>query len=190
MAVSAYRPGNPHGLPGGAELREDAMNVELKPRRDLFPVPAPANDNAERRRESEPRRRAVIYKPAKSVMTSGRAGTKRWLLEFEPQSAPFIEPLMGWTGSTDPMAQMRLTFPSREAAVAYAQRHGLDYEVREPTEWVKAQVRANNSQPQPTPLWSVELLPDFNNLLLDVGRLGLFPIWPPERICAERGMRD
>ena len=109
-------------------MREDAMNVELKPRRDLFPVPAPApdNDNAERRRESEPRRRAVIYKPAKSAMTSGRAGTKRWLLEFEPQSAPFIEPLMGWTCSTDPLAQVRLTFPNREAAVAYAQRHGLD----------------------------------------------------------------
>src|SRR5438270_887387 len=150
------------------------MNVELKPRRDLFPVPAPApaNDNAERRRESEPRRRAVIYKPAKSAMTSGRAGTKRWLLEFEPQSAPFIEPLMGWTGSTDPLPQVRLTFPSREAAVAYAQRHRLDYEVRKPTESVNAQVRANNPQAQPMPLSSVELLPDFNNLLLDVGTTG------------------
>ena len=122
------------------------MNIELKPRRDLFPLPAPApaNDNAERWRASLPRRHVVIYQPAKSAMTSGRVGTNRWLLEYEPQSAPFIEPLMGWTGSADLMAQMRLTFPSREAAVAYAQRHGLDYEVREPTEWVKAQVRANN----------------------------------------------
>ena len=48
-------------------------------------------------------------------MTSGRAG---WLLEFEPHSAPFIEPPMGWTGSTDPMAHMTLSFASREAAVA------------------------------------------------------------------------
>ena len=55
------------------------MNIELKPRMTPFsiPTPASANDNAERRRESEPRRRAVIYKPAKSVTTSGRAGTKR-----------------------------------------------------------------------------------------------------------------
>src|SRR5438270_3857289 len=108
------------------------MNVEVRPRRDLFPVPAPApaNDNAERRRESEPRRRALIYKPAKSAMTSGRAATKRWLLEFEPQSAPFIEPLMGWTGSTDPLAHVRLRFPTREAAVAYAERLSFDYEVR------------------------------------------------------------
>ena len=79
---------------------------------------------------------------------------------------------MGWTGSTDPMGQVRLTFPSREAAVAYAQRHCLDYEVRKQTESVKAQVRANNPQAQPMPLSSVELLPDFNNLLLDVGTTG------------------
>src|SRR5689334_14368578 len=75
----------------------------------------PANDNAERWKEPAPlRRRVVIYKPAKSAMTSGRAGTKQWLLEYEPQSAPFIEPLMGWTGSTDPTAHM-LSF-RREAA--------------------------------------------------------------------------
>jgi hypothetical protein len=48
------------------------MNVELKPRVDFFPAPArsPANDNAERWKEPEPqRRRAVIYKPAKSAMS-------------------------------------------------------------------------------------------------------------------------
>ena len=115
------------------------MNVELKPRTTSFSLlaPAPANDNAERRSEvGQPRRRAIIYRPGKSAMTSGRAGTKRWVLEFEPQSALFIEPLMGWTGSTDPMAHLRLTFPDREAAIAYAQRHGLDYEIRERQERV------------------------------------------------------
>jgi hypothetical protein len=146
------------GCLGGAELREDAMNIELKPRRDLFPVPAlaPANDNAERWRASLPRRHVVIYQPAKSAMTSGRAATKRWLLEYEPQSAPFIEPLMGWTGSADPMAQMRLTFPSREAAVAYAERQGLDYEVRESTGSGEVRVGAAKPQSQPMPLWPIE----------------------------------
>ena len=80
---------------------------------------------------------------------------------------------MGWTGSTDPMGQVRLTFSSREAAVAYAQRYGLDYEVREATGSVKRQVTADNPQPQPMPLCSVELLPDFNNLLLDGGTTGV-----------------
>jgi hypothetical protein len=137
------------------------MNLELKPRIDLFPAraPTPANDNAERWREPalQPRR-VVIYKPAKSAMTSGRAGTKQWLLEYEPQSAPFIEPLMGWTGSTDPIAHMRLSFPSREAAVAYAERQGLEYEVREPAKPMKAQVADTKAQPQPQPmaLWPIE----------------------------------
>ena len=39
---------------------------------------------------------------------------------------------MGWTGSSDPLAHMQLGFGSREAAVAYADRQGLEYEVREP----------------------------------------------------------
>ena len=77
---------------------------------------------------------AVIYRPAKSVMTSGRAGLRRWTLEFKPRSPPFIEPLMGWTGGTDPLAQVRLSFPSREAAAAFAGRHGLRFTVCEPHE--------------------------------------------------------
>jgi len=37
---------------------------------------------------------------------------------------------MGWTGHDDTLAQVELSFPSREAAVAYAQRNGLQYVVR------------------------------------------------------------
>jgi ETC complex I subunit conserved region len=114
---------------------EDAMNIELKPRIEPFMVPTvlAANDNPLLRPQSPPQRQvAVIYRPAKSAMTSGRAGTKRWLLEFAPQSPPFIEPLMGWTGSTDPLSSVRLSFPNPEAAVAYAQRQGWDCEVRDP----------------------------------------------------------
>jgi ETC complex I subunit conserved region len=148
------------------------MNIELKPRIDLFsaPAPAPANDNAERWRGPAPqRRRVVIYKPAKSAMTSGRAGTKQWLLEYERQSAPFIEPLMGWTGSTDPMAHMRLTFPTREAAVAYAKRQDLEYEVREAGQSKKPDVSAAKSQAQPQrmALWPIEVpVCDWSDLLI------------------------
>ena len=136
------------------------MNVELKPRTISFSVPVrvPANDNAERKPEyPQAPRRAVIYKPARSAMTSGRAGTKRWLLEFEPQSAPSIEPLMGWTGNTDPMAHMTLRFPTREAAVAYAQRAGLDYEVRDVTKPIKSHVAAAKPLAQPMALWPIEM---------------------------------
>jgi hypothetical protein len=70
---------------------------------------------------------AVIYKPARSAMTSGNARTRDWKLRFEPRSRPLIEPLMGWTGSDDTLAQVELTFPSAAAAVAYARRQGLRY---------------------------------------------------------------
>jgi hypothetical protein len=40
---------------------------------------------------------------------------------------PVIEPLMGWTGGDDTLIQVKLTFPTREAAVAYAERQGLTF---------------------------------------------------------------
>ena len=75
---------------------------------------------------------ARIYKPAKTAMQSGKAQTRKWRLEFEPAEARFIEPLMGWTGSTDTSGQVRLSFESREEAVAFAEKHGIAYEVEEP----------------------------------------------------------
>jgi hypothetical protein len=77
---------------------------------------------------------ARIYKPAPSVMQSGRANTRRWVMEFEPQAPLFIEPLMGWTGSTDPLRQVRLTFPDKESAVRFAEREGYAFTVIEPRE--------------------------------------------------------
>jgi len=77
---------------------------------------------------------ARIYRPTRSVMQAGRANTKRWVLEFEPRSAPFIEPLMGWTGSADTLQQVRLTFASKERAIAFAERQGWSYAVSEPQE--------------------------------------------------------
>lgn len=75
---------------------------------------------------------ARIYRPAPSVMQSGRATAKSWVLEFEPMFAPTIDPLMGWTGSRDALQQVRLTFPTKEQAIAFAERQGWAYTVSEP----------------------------------------------------------
>lgn len=72
----------------------------------------------------------VIYKPVRSAMTSGKARTRQWKLRFERRSPQFIEPLMGWTGGEDTLTQVELTFPSAEAAVAYARRQGLQFIVQ------------------------------------------------------------
>jgi hypothetical protein len=78
--------------------------------------------------------RARIYQPPKNAMQSGKARTRMWLLEYEPQSARGIDPLMGWTSSADMLQQVQLEFDSREEAVAYATRNNLPYQVFEPHE--------------------------------------------------------
>ena len=75
---------------------------------------------------------ARIYRPAKTAMQSGLAGTMHWVLEYEPEAAREIDPLMGWTSSGDMKSQIRLSFDSMEAAIAYAKRNGLAYRLSEP----------------------------------------------------------
>lgn len=75
---------------------------------------------------------ARIFRPAKSAMQSGLANTRNWVLEFEPEAARQVEPLMGWTSSSDMRSQLRLEFDTKEEAIAYAERNGLPYTISEP----------------------------------------------------------
>lgn len=65
-------------------------------------------------------------------MQSGRAKTKDWILEFEPKDAKRPDPLMGWMGSSDTQGQVSLFFDTREEAVAYAKRRGIDFALEVP----------------------------------------------------------
>jgi len=75
---------------------------------------------------------ARIYKPAKTAMQSGDARTKNWVLDYEPEQPRRVEPLMGWTSSTDMRQQVRLRFVSKEDAIAYCEKNGIPYQVTEP----------------------------------------------------------
>ncbi|MDB5439790.1 MAG: complex subunit conserved region [Caulobacteraceae bacterium] len=75
---------------------------------------------------------ARIYRPAKNAMQSGKAGTREWVLEFAPASVRAPDPLMGWTQTTDMDGQVRLSFDSQEAAVAYAQHNAIPFRLAEP----------------------------------------------------------
>ncbi|HYC98333.1 ETC complex I subunit [Brevundimonas sp.] len=77
---------------------------------------------------------ARIYRPARNAMQSGKARSRDWRLEFEPASARTIDPLMGWTSSSDMKGQVRLDFDSKEEAIAYAERHGIPFRLQEPQE--------------------------------------------------------
>ena len=74
---------------------------------------------------------ARIYQPARSAMQAGQAKDD-WLLEYEPEKPREIEPLMGWTSSSDMRSQVKLRFDSRDEAIAYAERNGIAYRVEEP----------------------------------------------------------
>lgn len=76
--------------------------------------------------------RARIYKPARNAMQSGSAKSRDWVLEFVPASARDVDPLMGWTSSSDMQSQVRLRFSTKEAALEYAQAKGIDAQVTEP----------------------------------------------------------
>ena len=65
-------------------------------------------------------------------MQSGAATTKAWQLDYEPEQARVIEPLMGWTSSGDMKQQVTLRFDTQEDAIAYCERDGIAYQVLEP----------------------------------------------------------
>jgi hypothetical protein len=88
---------------------------------------------------------ARIYQQIKNAMQSGRARTGSWVLEYEPAEPKRPDPLTGWAGSGDTRGQIRLTFPTLEAATAYAEREGLTaHVVAGPERKLKLQAYADN----------------------------------------------
>src|SRR6185312_17500737 len=83
---------------------------------------------------------ARIFKPAKNAMQSGRAQTREWRLEYEPEQPQAIEPLMGWTSSGDMKQQLTLNFDTKEEAVAYCERKAIPYQLIEPKQSTYRQV--------------------------------------------------
>lgn len=75
---------------------------------------------------------AIIFQPAKTAMQSGRAKTEGWTLRYTPESAQFVEPLMGWVGSQDTIRQLKLSFDTKEEAIAYAEKNKIEYVLKEP----------------------------------------------------------
>jgi len=72
---------------------------------------------------------ARIVEADRKTTQSGKAGTGRWTLEFVRSQAQRPDPLTGWNGSGDTRTQLRLSFASKDDAIAYAVKHGLDYHV-------------------------------------------------------------
>ncbi len=88
---------------------------------------------------------ARISELERKTTQSGKANVGRWLLEFERAEPLRPDPLTGWNGSGDTRPQVRMTFDSKEDAIAYCQRNGLDYHlVPSPPVKLKLQAYADN----------------------------------------------
>lgn len=88
---------------------------------------------------------ARIYQRPKNAMQSGRARTDAWMLEYEPSEPQRPDPLTGWAGSGDTRGQIKLGFPTLEAATAYATREGIAFHViAAPERTLKLQAYADN----------------------------------------------
>jgi hypothetical protein len=88
---------------------------------------------------------ARIFQRPKNAMQSGKALIDDWILDFVPAKARRPDPLMGWAGGGDTTEQVQLKFPSKEAAVAYAEKYGIDAVVHEtPRRKLKLQAYADN----------------------------------------------
>lgn len=76
---------------------------------------------------------AIIYQPAKNAMQSGKAKTRMWHLEFVRNTPMTPDALMGWNTMAETVPQqLHLKFATKEEAIAYAEAHGITFEVREP----------------------------------------------------------
>lgn len=86
-----------------------------------------------------------IFQRPKNATQSGRARTDLWVLEYVAPDAVEADPLTGWNGRGDTQSQVKLTFPTLEAAQAYAEKKGLDYHVvPAPQGKLKLQAYADN----------------------------------------------
>lgn len=88
---------------------------------------------------------ARIIEIQRNATQSGKARSGRWLLEFERQQPQRPDPLTGWAGSGDTNTQVRLTFDTKDEALAYAQRKGLTVHlIPAPPVALKIQAYADN----------------------------------------------
>ncbi|XP_078155188.1 NADH-ubiquinone oxidoreductase-like protein [Carex rostrata] len=77
-------------------------------------------------------RKVMIYSPARTATQQGSGKVGKWKINFL-STQKWENPLMGWTSTGDPYANVgdaALCFQSAEAAKAFAEKHGWQYVVR------------------------------------------------------------
>ncbi|KAB2030301.1 hypothetical protein ERO13_D05G213900v2 [Gossypium hirsutum] len=82
--------------------------------------------------EQQLKRRVIIYSPARTASQQGSGKVGKWKINFL-STHKWDNPLMGWTSTGDPYANVGeagLEFDSEEAAKAFAEKYGWEYQVK------------------------------------------------------------
>lgn len=77
-------------------------------------------------------RRVIIYSPARTATQQGSGKVGKWKINFL-STQKWENPLMGWTSTGDPYANVGeagLSFDSEAAARAFTEKHGWEYVVK------------------------------------------------------------
>ena len=68
---------------------------------------------------------ARIIEVQRRTTQSGKARDGQWTLEIERQEPQRPDPLTGWSGSGDTNTQVRISFKTKDEALAYAKAKGF-----------------------------------------------------------------
>ncbi|XP_044475916.1 NADH dehydrogenase [ubiquinone] iron-sulfur protein 4, mitochondrial-like isoform X2 [Mangifera indica] len=82
--------------------------------------------------EQHLRRRVVIYSPARTATQQGSGKVGKWTINFL-STHKWENPLMGWTSTGDPYANVGeagLSFDNEDAAKAFCEKYGWEYVVK------------------------------------------------------------
>ncbi|KAG4302596.1 hypothetical protein PCK1_001180 [Pneumocystis canis] len=76
-------------------------------------------------------RRVRIYRSTRNPMQAGAQHPMIWKMDWEitPNGDRWTNPIMGWASSGDAMQAMYLSFPNRQSAIEFAERHAYVYTV-------------------------------------------------------------
>ena len=75
---------------------------------------------------------ARIFQRPKNAMQSGGGASDSWVLVYEPASYQRPNSQAGWAGSSNTNTQLRLTFATKEEAIAYAERENIAFTLEIP----------------------------------------------------------
>ncbi|CAI4226686.1 unnamed protein product [Auanema sp. JU1783] len=82
--------------------------------------------------EHQEERVARIFRPAREATQTPWNNTKAWRIELDNR-ARFENPLMGWSGTADPLSNvgMHMKFASKEEAIAFCEKNRWTFEIEE-----------------------------------------------------------